>query len=141
MVDHNEFLLRIIKIIDIGFLAAIYFVLGILGSAIFDNLYGPFDDAYEQSKSTFRLWGEIILHLSLVGVSVYLLRNFVEKIPFPLNGIQGYDHNKVTELSGGIILTFSILNQNVLRRKIEILYNRLLLPRNRDPRFKNFNNF
>ena len=125
-----------IKVIDIGFLTAIYFILGMVVSAFFDNLYGPFDEAVEEAKTTFRLWGEIILHLALVGIAVYILRNLVERIPFPLDGFFGFEHKKVKELSGGIILTFSILNQSVLRRKIEILYNRLLLPQNRDPKFQ-----
>jgi hypothetical protein len=124
-----------IKIIDIGFLTSMYFVLGMVVSAFFDNLYGPFNEDAEEAKTTFRLWGEVMLHLALVGIAVYILRNFVEKIPFPLDGFFGFEHQKVKELSGGIILTFSILNQSVLRRKIEILYNRLLLPQNRDPQF------
>lgn len=117
-------------------MTAIYFVLGMIVSAIFDNLYGPFNEKIEEGKSTFRLWGEIILHLSLVGVAVYILRNLVKVIPFPLNALFGYSHNEVKELSGDIVLTFSILNQNVLRRKVEILYNRLLLPENSDPKFR-----
>lgn len=125
-----------IKMIDIGFLTALYFVLGMIVSALFDNLYGPFDEAAEEAKSTFRLWGEIILQLALVGIAVYLLRNLVEMIPFPLDGFFGFEHQNVKELSGGIVLTFSILNQNVLRRKVEILYNRLLFPQNRDPMFR-----
>lgn len=136
MPEHpNELIKIFIKMIDIGFLAAVYFVLGLLVSAVFDNLYGYWDEAYEKSKSTLRLWIETTIHLALVGIAVYILRNVVELIPFPLDGLYGYQHSKVKELSGGVILTFSILNQVVLRRKIEILYNRLLLPKNNDPRF------
>lgn len=134
MMMQDAFIIAI-KIIDIGFLTSTYFVLGMIVSAFFDNLYGPFNAEKEEAKPTFRLWGEIMLHLALAGIAVYILRNFVERIPFPLDGFFGFEHKKVKELSGGIILTFSILNQTVLRRKIEILYNRLLLPQNRDPKF------
>lgn len=115
----------IIKIIDIGFLTCIYFTLGVLTSAVFDNFYGCYDEKYEDQKSTFQLMAEILFHVFLVGIAVYLLQVLVMSIPFPLDGVQGYHHGQTRELLGGVILTFSVLKQDVLRNKINLLYQRL----------------
>ena len=41
---------RIIKILDIGYVTAIYFVVAIILAKIFDEMYGPFNKAAEEKK-------------------------------------------------------------------------------------------
>ena len=69
---------------------------------------------------------EVILFAWVIGVVIYIVRNIVPMIPFPLNGIQGYDHLKVKELTSGFtfIITF-IYYQNYYQKKIRSLYLRL----------------
>ena len=57
----------------------------------------------------FLVFLEICCQLFIIGILVYLLRNLVELIPFPLEGIYGYQHFRVRELySGGIAIAFGI---------------------------------
>ena len=66
------------------------------------------------------------LYIGLVAISAYIVRNLVEKIPFPLDGYGGFIHSKVKELGGGPIYGFLLFfYARNLRKKIEILINRV----------------
>jgi hypothetical protein len=73
----------------------------------------------------FLLFLEICGQLFIIGILVYILRNLIELIPFPLEGIYGYQHTKVRELySGGIALTFGIFYaQENIKQKLNYIFN------------------
>jgi len=122
----TDLILRSIKIIDICFLTTIFFLLGTFIARLIDKVVGDFDKEKEDKKHIIRVFAESIIFVSILGIIVYVSRNLVEKIPFPLNGLYGYNHLKVKELNGGVILPFSILYfQNYLRNKLTYLFNRL----------------
>ena len=66
-----------------------------------------------------RLFLEIVAHLFLIGVVAYALRNFVRLIPYPFNGIAGYNHFRLKELEGGEVMALVlILFQKNLQEKV-----------------------
>ena len=93
-------------------------------SILIDKIFGKFDEKEAKKKSTIRIIGEIYLQLGVISVFGYIIRNVMEVIPSPFDGIAGFDHRRVKELSGGLILSFMIYYyQYNLRAKIEYLFN------------------
>ncbi len=115
--------LRTIKIIDICYLTVIYFLIGIFIAKLIDKIIGKFDKDKEEKKHITRILTETILFISFIGITLYVLRNIVEKIPFPLDGLYGFNHMRVKEINGGIVFVFSLLFfQKYLRDKLNYLF-------------------
>jgi len=115
----QELIIRGIKIIDIAYLTVIFITLAIICSIALDKLFGPFIKSQADQKSTFRLILEIYLDVSLIAIVAYIIKNIVEIIPFPLDGIHGFDHKRVKELGGGTVFGFALFYyQYGLRDKI-----------------------
>ena len=124
----NEVLLRSVKILDIGFITLIYFILGILFAKIYDNLYGRFDDKKEKEKTFFVRTLELVGMIWACGVTIYIVKNIVELIPSPFNGFVGFDHLLMKELKNATVFTFIFLFSQVhLKNKISLYYNNLPL--------------
>ena len=122
----SELQLRGIKLLDIAYIASIYLTLGAVLSISIDRKLGEFDSEEADKKSTSQLYGEILLHFSLIGILIYIIRNIVEWIPFPLNGMYGYDHLKLNELrNAGIFGIIFFLFQNNLKNKLIYLSKRV----------------
>jgi len=97
---------RGIKILDIGYVTVIYFIFAFFLGVSLDRALGPFDREAAERKSFARLLGECIVHIYFIGIIVYFTRNVVERIPFPLNGVAGFVHGKVKELTNAAVFTF-----------------------------------
>jgi hypothetical protein len=55
------------------------------------------------------------------------MRNLVSLIPFPLNGVAGFDHSRLKELEGGEVLAVVlILFQRNLYDKVTYFVNKVL---------------
>ena len=72
----------------------------------------------------FLVFLQICGQLFIIGILVYIIRNILELIPFPLDGIYGYKHYKVYELySGGIALSFGIFYaQDNIKAKLNYIF-------------------
>lgn len=122
----EDLLMRGIKIIDIGYITALYFILGIIATVALDYAFGTFDQKVSDTKHLFQIGLEIIFHMYIVGIIIYILRNVIEAIPFPLDGYKGFVHKRVKELSGTAVLSFTVLYfQTNLRSKIAYFLQRL----------------
>jgi len=122
----DELQTRGIKIIDIAYVAAIYLTLGAVLSITIDRQLGKFDKEEADKKSTAQLYGEVLLHFASIGILMYIVRNVVEWIPFPLNGVFGYDHMRLNELrNAGLFGVIFFLFQNNLREKLVYLSKRV----------------
>lgn len=101
----NVFLL--IKIIDLVFIVTIYFIVAFLASLMIRKIMSSIFPENETNK--FLLALEIVLSIVLIVVVSYFLRNMIQIIPFPLDGIYGFDHHRVKELQGGMLTTLLFL--------------------------------
>jgi len=122
----QDMIVRSIKIIYIGYVTVIYFVISFHLSIFFDKvIFGKFDPEKYDKKNTIIILLELILHLFFILVLTYILRNLVELIPFPLNNLNGFQIQKVKELtSGAIFFVIFIWNQHYFMEKLKYLYNR-----------------
>ena len=116
-----------VKIADIGLVTMYYFVFGILFAKLFDGFYGKFRKDEYDGKNGVIIFFEIIIHLFLIGLVAYGLRNVVQVIPYPLDGVAGFQHRRLKELDGGYVLAVVlVLFQKNLLHKISYFSKRFL---------------
>ena len=121
----KDILIRSIKIVDIGYISALYFTFAIvLANSLDYIIVRLFGDDYE-SKSKYRLFLELLCQIILTGIVSYIGRNVIQLIPFPLDGLYGFIHMGVKEVSSGSLLT-SITAMFQLSLQEKILYLRQL---------------
>jgi len=108
-----------VKLLDIGLITMYYFVLAIAVARFIDTVGGKFIENEYKDVPQWALFIEIILQLFAIGIVAYFLRNIVSAIPFPLDGVAGYNHSRLKELDGGEIMPLIlILFQKNLFEKI-----------------------
>ena len=105
----NELLFRLTKICDIGYITAIYFLLAIILSKIIDKIFGEYDEIRERQKSKYRLFFELFGMFWLYIIIIYMVKNIIELVPSPFDGINGFQHNLVKELKTGFAFFFIFL--------------------------------
>ncbi len=116
---NNDFILRLIKIVDIAYIFTIYAVLGCVLSAILNKINNKYDKEIYNKKSLIIIILEIAVNFAVIGITVYVAKNLFERLPFPFDGIKGFDHKKVKEINTAIPLTYTILFLNVeLKKKL-----------------------
>jgi len=127
----SEVRFRFIKIMDMGYMVILYFLFGIFLSKITDILFGEYNESEMKKKSTFRLTAEIVATIWFNMILFYIARNIMEVIPSPFNGLYGYDHSRLKEVTNTAILGLTYLYfQSSFRIKLNELNTRLSLTRN-----------
>lgn len=122
----KELIIRSIKIIDIGYITVIYVMLGIILARLCDKHFGKFDEKKSKKKSIFQHMFELIFILWFIGVIIYIVRNLVPLIPFPLDGYYGFKHLKVKELTSATFFTISFMYFQVYyQNKIKYIFSKI----------------
>ena len=118
----KEAVIRSIKIIDIGILTILFFCTGYMLSWLINKMYNNFDSKKEHNKIVVFL--EVCGQIFVIGAIIYIIRNLIQLIPFPLEGIYGYQHNKLKEYhSGGIALAFGVFYaQENIKEKLNYVF-------------------
>jgi hypothetical protein len=119
-----------VKFLDIGLTTTYFFVAGLLAARAYDSIYALF-----QSKTPTK-WEEypiglftldILANFFFIAIVAYVLRNLVSAIPYPLDGVAGFQHRRLKELGGGAVLLFIIfIFQTDLTEKVRIYADRVL---------------
>ena len=123
-----ESVLRSIKILDIGWAATVYFVGALLCVKILNINTRPSDYDMDNQKSTTRLCAEVILQVWFIGVLAYIFRNLFGIIPWPFQGVYGYDHLQVKEVTNSaVFVAFMVIFDTKLQNKVKILKSRLFI--------------
>jgi hypothetical protein len=117
---------RFIKIMDMGYMVILYFMFGVFLSMITDFIFGGYTEEEIKAKSTPQLILELIAMIWFNMILFYIARNIMEFIPSPFNGLYGYDHSRLKEITDTAILGFTYLYfQNELRSKLLELKRRI----------------
>ena len=116
-----------VKLLDIGLVTIYFFVLGLAAAKGFDAIMGEFKEERLDKVPIWRLFLEIIAQLFALGIIAYILRNVVKLIPFPLDGVAGFHHERLKELDGGEVMALVlILFQRNLIDKVLYFVKRVL---------------
>ena len=95
----KEIIIRTIKILDIGYITSIYVIIGLIITLFYNKVFYKYDPKKDERKSLIRLIFEMIGLVWLGLVIGYIIRNIVELIPSPFDGLYGFNHRKVKELT------------------------------------------
>jgi hypothetical protein len=123
----NDVLMRSIKMLDIGYIFAIYFIIAISLAIIIDKIMGPFDPTLYKDIPNWKIMLELLFAFWMYGVACYIIRNVVELIPFPLDGYGGFKHKKVKELGSAWVFGFVFLTcSSYMSERLRYFYRRYM---------------
>ncbi len=117
-----------VKWVAIMYVSIIQVVIGILMSKIINKMVPPIkrktvDNKEVPDESIKELLFYSFINLSLLVFANYSMRNIVERIPFPLEGVFGYSHDKLKERYGMIISGFILMYyQDAFRERITLIF-------------------
>ncbi len=122
----NELMIKLIKVLDIFFASFVYICSAFLVSFILDKYVFPkFDEEDEKKKHFVITVFEVCFIVSIVGVISYVMRNLIQAIPFPLDGLYGFKHLMVNEVrSGALFSAYVILLNSYLQKKLVVIKHR-----------------
>lgn len=122
----KEIVVRSIKMLDIGWAATVYFAAAIFFVKLLNWRVVPRDFDEDKKKSTAQLCAEVILKVWFIGVLAYITRNLFELVPWPFQGVYGYEHLKVKEVTNSaVFVAFMVVFDASLQNKVKILKERL----------------
>jgi len=103
------------KLLDIGCVTVYYFFAAFVLSWIVDRWMGPFDKEHHEKKPLLRLIAEILFQFFLLGVLTYVMRNIIGRIPFPLEGLGGFQHERLKEAheAGVFVIVFLFFQEHL----------------------------
>ena len=114
---------RLIKMLDIGYVTLIYFLLAIVIAVLMDKLYGVYNEKDESKKSTLRKTFDLVGMIWINGLIIYIARNLVPLIPSPFNNINGFKHSNLKELKSAYVFDFVLIyTQKNLVKRMEVFY-------------------
>jgi hypothetical protein len=101
---------RFIKVLDIGYITVLYFIIGVLFTRVFDYLFGKYDKLTDKNKHIIYIGLELIVMIWVIGIATYIVRNIVEIIPSPFDGINGLVHKNIKELCGAGVFSLIVMS-------------------------------
>jgi len=118
-------LIRINKMIDIGFITTIYFIMGAIVANTITGFQNKFDSKESDKNTLLKNIFSLVILIWINGVLIYFARNIIEFIPYPFDNYFGFQHKKVKELGGATAFTFVLLYyQPNLNNMMKYLKNR-----------------
>ena len=121
---YRDLCMRGIKIIDIAYISILYFGMSFACAKATDTYFGRVIPEIEQQKPFWQMTAEAMGAVCLFGVVYYLIRNVVERIPFPLDGYMGFSHNLVATASSSrsVFSLVYLFFSDYLRTKLNVYY-------------------
>ena len=95
----EEVLFRAVKILDIGYVVALYIGTGIALGVLLSLALPAFDAKAADRQPFSVVVTEVIVHFWLLSVLVYAVRQVTEIFPSPLHGVAHFNHYRLKELN------------------------------------------
>jgi phosphate starvation-inducible membrane PsiE len=114
------------KLLDIGLVTVYYFLAAFTLSRLVDLWMGPFDEEKARKRHILSIIAEVVFQFFLLGVLTYIMRNLVERIPFPLEGFGYFHHHRLKELhDAGVFVVVFLFYQEHLALNLKYLAGRI----------------
>ena len=103
---------RTIKMLSFGYLATVYAAIAFAATMIADRFTDPIDvKVADRTPLIVHIFG-IVVYLWYLTIAAYFARIIVKRVPFPLDGTNGFEFAKTREfvgfpLFGALLITFS----------------------------------
>lgn len=94
-----------VKSSAIFIMACVYFIGGSILSIGLDEFLTTEDF---EKRTTLQLLMELMGTLGIIAVFYYFLRIMIKRMPFFLDGLYGFQLNRLDEASGGIVIAYVI---------------------------------
>ena len=106
----KHYLYYLTKLLDLGLVGVYFLVLGTLCSLLITKLMGdPNHARIQKHESLGFVVLKVIARTFLIMISASIIRQIVKNIPFPFDGVGGFEHSRVHELNGGVLISFAII--------------------------------
>ena len=92
----------LVRTLGVAWVGVLCFVFAFFVSRLVDN----FTPKLDKAKPKWMTFLEVCVQFGIVGMIVYGARIFIKKVPFPLDGISGYEHSALGELRSLPLLVF-----------------------------------
>jgi hypothetical protein len=127
----EDLIIRSIKILDFAFIIPIYTIGAVFGAIILDKYVYKYIKIVNkkniQDESDVQLFTNIVILLLTNTIMAYILRNLLQKLPFPLENYHKFKHMKVKEVSSGnIIMMILLIFSNEIRIYVHELQRRYI---------------
>jgi hypothetical protein len=121
----QDVLIRLNKMVDIGFITTIYFIMGAIVANMITGYQDKFDSKENDKNTLLKNIFSLVILIWINGVLIYFARNLIEFIPYPFDNYFGFQHKKVKELGAATAFTFVLLYyQPNLNNMMKYLKNR-----------------
>ena len=91
---------RLVKMANIIYITALFVIFAMFSSIFINKLFLPFSEDHSLPIQYILL----VFEISLVLITIYVVRNIVETIPSPFDGVAGLVHRRVKEVNGGLVM-------------------------------------
>ena len=98
-----------LRFLDISIMGIFYLLGGILFSTIINQIFPVFDKQIYDNKSLGNIIMELSLYSAIIMCFTFILRQLISVIKVPFDGWWGYNHNRIIEIRGGVIVSFAVL--------------------------------
>lgn len=118
--------LYLVTILDIIYSNSLYIILSIITGIAVDRFYGAFDEVRYKQMHIYYLVFDILVHILLLSLVLFICRNLVINTFSPMSKIKGYDRSNLYQLNNATIFTAMLfVFQNNLIKKISHLHERI----------------
>lgn len=125
----DDIIRRSIKIFDLTVFNILYVVMAYIVMSLMNSFGGEVYLLEEQRRGTPELIGLVAIRIAIYTVSLYIIRNIVQLIPFPLEGVSGYKHLMTSgAVNAATFMSFSMAFDTTLRIRTKILEERISRP-------------
>ena len=118
-----------VMFIDYAYVIAIYVTCAFVMSVLIDGYILRYDDIESiHNESNLEMYVKILLQLALQGFVVIVISLFIQEVPSPVEGVNGYDPHSRSGLiirNPAIITVILFYLSRTLRTRISILFDRI----------------
>ena len=93
---------EVLKTLGVAWVGVICFVFAFFASMKLDELTPQLDT----TKPKWRTFLEVCVQFGIIGAIIYWSRLIIKNVPFPLDGLYGYDHSALGELRSLPLMVF-----------------------------------